>query len=99
MNGGGRLRGETTPEGRLAAVASCLAVSMADEHVRSAAGPAAPDYADYREALRPYILRELLLARIDEARKSISLHLTGRVKELAAELAEIESGLPAEHRL
>jgi hypothetical protein len=95
----GRVGWEDTAEGRLAAVARSLAVEIEERHTRTGSGPAEPDYADYREALRPYILRELLLARIDEARKSLSLHLTGRVRELAAELAEIESGLPVEHRL
>jgi hypothetical protein len=95
----GRVHLEETPEGRLAAVARALAFEIEERYAQTGSGPAEPDYADYREALRPYILRELLLARIDEARKSISLHLTGRVRELAAELAEIESGIPNEHWL
>jgi hypothetical protein len=95
----GRIRAEETPEGRIAAVARSLAIEIEERHARTGSGPTEPDYADYREALGPYIRRELLLARIEEARKCLSLHLTARVAELAAELAEIESGLPLEHRL
>jgi len=45
-----------------------------------------PDYADFRDVLRPFIQRELLNARIDEARKTSGAVLTLRVKELAAQL-------------
>jgi hypothetical protein len=94
-----RLKYAVTPEERIAAIARDLAHEIEIRHTMTGNGPAEPDYADYRDRLAPYIRRELLLARIDEARKSLSIHLTGRVKELAAELAEIESGIAAERRL
>ena len=50
-------------------------------------------------SLRPYVRRELLLARIDEARKKHSVALTARVRELANELAECEKQIPKEKRL
>jgi hypothetical protein len=94
-----RIKHCQTPEERIAAVARALAIDMEMNHARTGAGPTEPDYADYREALSPYIRREILLARIDEVRKSLSLHLTGRVSELAKELAEIEGKIPLEYRL
>jgi 2-C-methyl-D-erythritol 4-phosphate cytidylyltransferase len=50
---------------------------------------AQPDYADYRDALRPFVRRELLRARIEEARKAAGEILTARVAELAKELDEV----------
>jgi hypothetical protein len=49
-----------------------------------------PDYADFRDALRPFILRELLNARIDEVRTTSGVVLTERVKQLAKELRSIK---------
>ena len=95
----GRIDLEETPEGRLAAVAVSLAKQMLADFEKTAAGPSSPDYADYRDALRPYVRRELLLARIDEARKKHSVALTARVRELANELAECEKQIPKEKRL
>jgi hypothetical protein len=95
----GRIHEEITPEGRLAAVARSLALKMGEDYRRTSCGPEFPDYADYRKALAPYIRREILLARIDEARKSHYAAITSRVKELAAELAEVETTIPKEHRL
>lgn len=45
-----------------------------------------PGYVDFREALRPFVQRELLRARIHEARQTSGAILTARVKELAREL-------------
>lgn len=75
---------DETPEGRIAAVARSLCVQMGEKLKRT------PDYADFREALRPFIQREILRARIDEARKTSGRVLTARVRELAAELDAIE---------
>ncbi len=58
-----------------------------------------PDYADYREALEPFIQRELILARIDELRKAHAEGMTTRIRELMAVLTEIEINLPEDHRL
>lgn len=95
----GRTQNENTPEGRLAGVARSLVIKMEDRHNKSRVGPREPDYADFREALRPYVQRELLLARIDEARKTAATAVTARVKELATELMECEKLLPKEDRL
>lgn len=89
----GRVHDDPTPAGRLAAVATSLSIKMAktaDFH---------PDYADFKEAFAPYVKRELLLARIDEARLSHSVMMTERVKALAIELAECEQTIPKEYRL
>lgn len=80
----GRIYQDGTPEGRLAAVARSLALRMAEQKKE-------PDYADYRDTLRPFVKRELILARIEEARKSAGEMLTARVAELAKELAEVNN--------
>jgi hypothetical protein len=85
---------EVTPEGRLATVARELALAMKLHHRETHTGPEEPDYADYREALRPYVQKELLLARIDEARKSSAAALTMRMFELDHQLAECDKLIP-----
>ena len=75
---------QATAEGRIAAVAKSFLVQMRDKHRRD------PDYADFRDVLRPFIQREMLRARIDEARKSYGQGLTTRMVELAKELDAIE---------
>jgi hypothetical protein len=72
---------------------------MEARHRKTGVGPAEPDYGDFREALRPYVQRELLLARIDEARKSAGERLTSRMKELATELYAIDRIMPGEFNL
>jgi hypothetical protein len=88
----GRIEELDTPEERLAAVARSLAIQM--EKLNRT-----PDYADYRDALRPFILRELLLTRIDEARKGCGRGLTGRIQELDVELKKLTKMLPDRYRL
>lgn len=83
----GRIEYEATPEGRLAAVAKITLL-------RAAEAKRQPDYADFRDALRPFVERELILARIEEARKAAGIRLTDRVKELAKELAEVNARIP-----
>jgi hypothetical protein len=96
----GRTEQEKTPEGRLAAVARSLAIRMEKKHRQSGGvGPREPDYADFRDAFRPYLQRELLLARIDEARHTNARAITARVEELARELRECEESIPKEDRL
>lgn len=95
----GRKYEEQTPEGRIAAVARSLMITMEDRHNKNGTGPREPDYADFREALRPYLRQELLLARIDEARKTAATAVTARVRELASELAECQKLIPKEDRL
>ncbi len=93
-----RLHHETTPEGRLAAIAVALAAEFEDRYAKTGRGPAKPDVADLREVFGPYIRRELLRARIDESEKTINMK-NGRRSELIRLLYEIEAKLPPEHRL
>jgi hypothetical protein len=86
----GRIDHDATPEGRIAAVAKSLGIQMAESRRKTGKGPSEPDYADFRDVLRPFIQRELLLARIDEARKISGRALTERVKELARQLADLQ---------
>lgn len=86
----GRILDEDTPEGRIAAVVRSLCVQMEDRHNKTGLGPILPDYADFREALRPFLRMEILKARIDEARKTAGAVLTTRMRELSAELMDIK---------
>lgn len=88
----GRILEGDTPEERLAAVAKSLLIQLEKKN-------RVPDYADFRETLRPFIQRELVLARIDEARKSCGRGLTARIEELAAELSKIVAALPDSYHL
>jgi hypothetical protein len=76
---------EETPEGRIAAVARSLCLQMKQKLNREQ-----PDYADFRDVLRPFVQRELIRARIDEARKTYGQGLTARIVELARELDSIQ---------
>jgi len=67
---------------------------MYDRHHKTKVGPSEPDFADFREALRPYVQRELLVARIEEARRSAGVLLTARMRELADELYAIDRIIP-----
>ena len=87
----GRIHHDETPEGRIAAVARALCIQMEKKLQRE------PDYADFRDVLRPFLQRELLNVRVDEARKTSGLALTARVKELAEELQALR--FPDEHDL
>jgi hypothetical protein len=80
----GRIHEDQTAEGRIAAVAKSFLVQMRDKYKRD------PDYADFRDVLRPFVQREMLRARIDEARKSYGQGLTTRMVELAKELDALE---------
>lgn len=95
----GRIHQEKTPEGRLAAVCRSLMTQLEARNRTTGVGPAEPDFADFREALRPYIQRELLLARIEEARKSAGVLLTMRVRELADELYALDKIIPKEFKV
>jgi hypothetical protein len=86
----GRIQHEDTPWGRVAAIARSLCIQMDEKYRATQVGPSAPDYADFRDVLRPFIESELLKARIDEARKASGRALTARVKELANELSALK---------
>jgi hypothetical protein len=78
---------DTSPEARIAAVARALQLKFdPDSKV--------PDFADYRDAIRVFVRKELILARIDEARKCGGLMVQGRVAELGITLAECEKEIP-----
>ena len=79
----GRINAEATAEGRIAAVAKSLCYQMREKVKRE------PDYADFRDVLRPFIQREILMARADEARKSFGHNLTVRMVELARLIDEL----------
>jgi predicted metal-binding protein len=82
-----------TPEGLLASVAMSLCDQFGDRHAREGCGPKHPDVADFREAFRPYLERELLRARIDEARQSHAVMLTGRMRELDEKLRALDKAI------
>lgn len=88
----GRIREGETPEERLAAVAVSLVEKIRTQYERTQCGPRGPDYADFRDAFRPFLELELLNARIDEARK-------GRVEELAAQMEKLKASLPDGYHL
>jgi len=81
-----------TPEERLGAVARELVVKMISPE------PNVPDYRDFTDALRPYVRRELLLARIETAMHfGTFLHIVELKKELGevdAEIAALDSSGP-----
>jgi hypothetical protein len=95
----GRIQQEETPEARIGAAARSLVIKMRDEFNRTNTGPCEPDYADFREGLRPFIKRELLMARIEEARKYGAKFVTARVAELNRELQELYKTMPSEFRV
>jgi hypothetical protein len=82
---------DAMPVERIAAVARSLQLKH-DPHSRT------PDYADYVAGMRVYVKKELILARIDEARICGGLAMTARIAELAILLAECEKAIPAESR-
>jgi hypothetical protein len=109
----GRISVEETPEGRLAAVAKSLELEMLTKFEKTGVGPSTPDYADYRDALRPYVKQELLHVKeklleraVAQGRKRSADSLTISMKELGQdldecrkELAEVQKQIPKEHRL
>jgi hypothetical protein len=94
----GKFVNEATPEGRLAAIAVLLTEQFEDRYAKTKVGPQKPDVADLREVFRPYLLRELLRARIEESEKVIEAR-ANRTAQLIKELYECEAQLPLEHRL
>lgn len=78
----GRITSEPTPEGRIAAVVFSVWVQMRDHEKKD------PDYADYRDALRPFLRRELILALMQDLRHQTGAIMTFRAAELGKELVE-----------
>jgi hypothetical protein len=94
-----RFRGQTTGHGRLAVIVIEHRSAVREQFRKTQAGPEDIDIRDTDQALRPYFLRELVLDRIDQARKQAGRSLTERMEELAKELADVEREIPPEDRL
>jgi hypothetical protein len=99
----GRIEASDTPAERLAAVCKSLALRMrkAVEARRRRPGEdyaGEPDYADYRDALAPYIDRELMRRAIEELQQFPGIPgAVFRRQDLQVELGVLEekiSGLP-----
>jgi hypothetical protein len=73
-----------TPEARIAAACQNLC-----EQFRTNPDCHTPDIADFRDHLRPFIRREILLAELDEARRP-SLLRGDRMRTIIAALAELD---------
>ena len=92
MSNGRITDADVTPVKRIAAAARHIQLKD-DPNSRT------PDYADYEAGLRVPLEKELILARIDEARLCGGLAMTARIAELAILLAECEKSIPAESRI
>ena len=91
MNGTRYASGKT-PEERLAAVVMEL-INAINERNRHQKRADILDYADLREALRPYVQKEIIHARIEEitiARNDTRNRMIAREASLNRELAMIE---------
>ncbi|MGB2633213.1 MAG: hypothetical protein WAM58_04685 [Candidatus Acidiferrum sp.] len=89
----GRISKAETPEARLAAVAVALLKSIPEKTWWRI------DYADFEEALRPYVKRELLNARLEELRRqrtSARDQTVVQERELFQQLVQVEKQI-SEH--
>lgn len=96
MNGSS-FKHENTPEGRLAAIVVMVAAKMEDEFARTGTGPSKPDIADLREILRPFVQREIIHARLDEASHSLDQKAERRA-HLIRQFYVYEAQIPKELR-
>ena len=48
-----------------------------------------PDYADYRDALKPFLRREMIMASMRDLQHTTGATLTFRTAELGKELVEV----------
>jgi hypothetical protein len=76
-----RISGESTPEGRIAAIARVEMFRTVERFNRL------PDYADFREAIRKQVQTEILLAQISEAK--LTARNDARIDELVGLLADV----------
>jgi hypothetical protein len=95
----GRIYKGKTGEERLAGVARSLTMKMQKGLRDPEKLKNVPDYADFRDAFRPYVRREQIIACISWARRHAAEVLTAGIKELALELLECEKQIPQEDRL
>ena len=86
-----RLEHAKTPEERLAAVAFALVEKLRDSHKDTGVGPSYPDYADFRDAFRPHLRRELIKARMDEAGYAAGILTKLRIPHLSDDLKEVDA--------
>lgn len=93
----GRFAHEDSPEGRLAAIAVMVATKIEDTYTKTGRGPRKPDVADLREALRPFVQRELIKARLDEAERALDMKAERRA-DLIRQLYVYEAQIPKELR-
>jgi hypothetical protein len=95
----GRIELEPTAAGRLAAVVASLNHQFTEKRSETGSGPVAPDLADYRAKLEPFVELEIVKARIDEVRQSSSAVVEARMQELTKKLYEIIRKLPDSYKL
>jgi hypothetical protein len=93
----GKFNHEDTPEGRLAAIVVMVASKMEDNFLKTGAGPSKPDVADLREILRPFVQREIIHARLDEATQSLDQKAERRA-HLIRQFYIYEAQIPKELR-
>lgn len=90
----GRIEGEDTPAGRLAAVVITALRRFPQERLWHL------DYADMRDAMEPYIERELLTARMEERSMSTAgndarkRELFNRLVLIEQQIAKLQLGAP-----
>lgn len=82
-----RLLLSRSPEERFAAAVVEFQNKFYVQHSRSA------DFADLRDGLRPYVLRELALARMDEVKRTRPETMDARKAELALAILALEEEL------
>jgi hypothetical protein len=95
----GRMQGAKTSWRRIAVAVESHYIKIRNNFRKTNKGPELPDYHDLEEMLRPYVEREVLLARIEEARLVAGTSLTARIKELGKQLYEVEAAMSEEDRL
>jgi hypothetical protein len=86
MNGP-RIHGAQSLEERLAAVAVSLRWRLTNLLHHE------PDYADFRDAFRPYVRIEILVARLD-ALRTPHVDRDKKVREIVQELADMQFETP-----
>lgn len=93
MNGSSTAKGSTTEQ--VVEVIDSLIRSIYEEFRKTDQGlRRIPDKADIRQAIKPFIERGELMARVDEARKTSAAALTARMVELLGELIKVEGEIP-----
>lgn len=89
-----RIIGEETPEGRIAAVVKTLIAEMREKFRKRIPEYREPDYADLRDAIKPYLELEICRARIAEVNWSRTIDFRSvRMRELQVEEAKIVARL------